>query len=203
MHMKLTGLNPTIGVRGKRQPPWKLIKGWLSVTASHSWHEQITKLVTWQQPKVLVYGHHYAIPRQTAFLADLGITYRYSGYIHHGEGQPNWFLPLLEQVANTASETFNGCLLNLYRTGDDHMGWHSDDEPELVYGATIASLSLGASRDFVFRHRYTSDRVSLLLEDGDLLLMYYPCQKYWQHALPRRRKVLRGRINLTFRQFQA
>ncbi|GCE65543.1 alpha-ketoglutarate-dependent dioxygenase AlkB [cyanobiont of Ornithocercus magnificus] len=187
---------------GGNQPPWRLIKGWLSSATSQSWHRQIVRLVTWQQPRVAVYGRHYFAPRQAAFLADVNITYRYSGCIHHGEGQPKWFLPLSERVANAAAETFNGCLLNLYRNGNDCMGWHADDEPELVCGATIASLSLGASRNFVLRHRYTSARAMLLLEDGDLLLMYYPCQQDWQHSLPKRRKVIEQRINLTFRRFQ-
>ena len=46
------------------------------------------------------------------------------------------------------------------------MGWHSDNERELDSSKPIASLSLGAARDFFFRHRTEDLKESRLnLED--------------------------------------
>ena len=107
----------------------------------------------------------------TVFLACEGIHYRYSGAIHTGDGWPGWFKPLLHQVNEACETNFNGCLLNCYRHGDDRMGWHADDEPEIDQRAPIASLSLGATRDFQLRHRQTAHlKMSLPLADGDLLV---------------------------------
>ena len=85
-----------------------------------------------------------------------------------GNGWPNWFVPLLENVGNTCGIKFNGCLINLYRDGNDCMGWHSDNEKELDSEKSIASLSLGSSRDFLFKNILTFQRERLLLNNGDL-----------------------------------
>ena len=138
----------------------------------------------------------------TAFLAAEGLHYRYSGTRHRGEGWPPWFLPLLKSVNEASGTSFNGCLLNLYRHGEDRMGWHADDEPEIDQLQPIASLSLGATRDFCLRHRQDQHRrASLPLADGDLLIMHPGCQQTWMHGVPIRKRIKTLRINLTFRCF--
>ena len=98
---------------------------------------------------------------------------------------------------------FNCVLLNLYRDGSDSMGWHSDDEPELGDAPDIASLSLGATRRFLLRHRTErSRRFALDLTDGSLLLMRAPMQAFWQHCVPRTRRPVAPRINLTWRYIE-
>lgn len=83
------------------------------------------------------------------------------------------------------------------------MGWHADDEPEIDQTQPIGSLSLGASRDFLLRHRVKRDhRIALPLSDGDLLIMHPGCQQNWMHSVPQRRRISTPRINLTFRRFQ-
>jgi alkylated DNA repair dioxygenase AlkB len=81
------------------------------------------------------------------------------------------------------------------------MGWHADDEPELGNQPVIASLSLGAERDFVMRCRDDEivNKQYIKLQHGSLLLMAGDTQRYWQHSLPKRRKISEPRINLTFR----
>ena len=130
------------------------------------------------------------------------MRYRYSGTQHIGSGWPEWFEPLLKDV-NRMPREFNGCLLNLYRHGEDRMGWHADDEPEIDQHSPIASLSLGASRDFQLRHRHDKGQqtVSINLADGDLLIMEPGCQPNWHHSIPQRRRIRTMRINLTFRRF--
>jgi alkylated DNA repair dioxygenase AlkB len=137
-----------------------------------------------------------------AFLAEPSVAYRYSGVVHRGQGWPDWFVPLLQQMNERCGVAFNGCLFNHYRDGHDRMGWHADDEPEIDAGQPIASLSLGATRSFQLRRRDGAERHSLELSDGDLLVMTPPCQQQWVHGLPVRKRVTTPRINLTFRVFK-
>jgi alkylated DNA repair dioxygenase AlkB len=100
---------------------------------------------------------------------------------------------------------FNSALANLYRDGNDSMGWHSDDERELGIEPVIASISLGAKRDFHLRRKNRGTgrsggcARSISLPHGGLLLMSGTSQRDWQHALPKRRRISEPRINLTFR----
>jgi alkylated DNA repair dioxygenase AlkB len=83
------------------------------------------------------------------------------------------------------------------------MGWHSDNEKEIIANSTIASLSIGASRKFSFKHKVTKETISIQLENGSLLEMKGPIQSHWLHALPKSKKITESRINLTFRQMHA
>jgi alkylated DNA repair dioxygenase AlkB len=102
-------------------------------------------------------------------------------------------------VEKVSGETYNSCLLNLYHVGEEGMGWHSDDEKELKKDGAIASLSFGAERKFQFKHKKTDDQVDVFLEHGSMLLMKGTVQTHWLHRLPPTKKVLKPRINLTFR----
>ena len=81
------------------------------------------------------------------------------------------------------------------------MGWHSDDEPELGRDPCIASLSLGSERRFLLRHKTQSNLPTsqYLLGDGDLLIMQGKTQHYWKHQIPKTRRPVGPRINITFR----
>lgn len=155
----------------------------------------------WQQDDIKVYGKVYAQPRLTALYANNGLPYSYSNITMH----PHLFTPVLdkirEQVELVSNEKFTTCLLNLYRDGKDSNGWHSDDEKELGKNPTIASVSLGASRVFKFREkRATSNVHSIKLEPGSLLLMQGETQHNWHHQVPKTSKLVKPRINLTFRK---
>lgn len=116
-----------------------------------------------------------------------------------------WTKELLELkylIEQKTGETYNSCLLNLYHNGTEGMGWHSDDERELVKNGTIASLSLGAERKFVFKHKTTKETASLVLEHGSLLVMKDVTQTHWLHRLSPTKKVFAPRINLTFRTIE-
>jgi len=113
-----------------------------------------------------------------------------------------WTKELLELKALIEKETqekFNSCLLNLYHNGEEGMAWHSDGESDLKKGAAIGSLSFGAERKFVFKHKKSKEKVELYLEHGSLLIMKGTTQKYWLHRLPPSKKITSPRINLTFR----
>jgi alkylated DNA repair dioxygenase AlkB len=110
-------------------------------------------------------------------------------------------LELKTRVEAVCNAPFNSVLLNLYRDGADSMGWHSDDEPELGERPVIASLSLGAMRRFRLRHRRRKDLdpVAIDLENGSLLIMEGDTQRFWKHQVPKTRRAVAPRINLTFR----
>ena len=181
--------------------PWQLIPSWLDKSQSDYWMFKIHNSVNWYRPIVSLYGKKHIVPRMSFFLAESGITYKYSGTKHFGEGWPEWFCPLLEKVRSRSNVQFNGCLLNLYRDGSDSMGWHSDNESELDSTKSIASLSLGGSRNFFIRSKNKSYKEDILLNKGDLLVMFPDCQIHWEHSLPLRKRSKEPRINLTFRRY--
>jgi alkylated DNA repair dioxygenase AlkB len=78
------------------------------------------------------------------------------------------------------------------------MGWHVDDERDLISNVAIASVSFGATCRFDLRHR-NGETHSINLEDGSVLLISGELQEYWKHRIPVQKKIKEGRINLTFR----
>ncbi len=160
---------------------------------------EINTLTPWQNDIVNMFGKKIFLSRKVAWYADEGITYTYSGETKRGIPFNKTLLELKKNVEEFCREKFNSCLLNLYHNGAEGMGWHSDNEPELEKNGTIASLSLGAERNFHFKHKKTGQKVSILLENGSLLLMQGEIQQHWLHALPKSKKVKDARINLTFR----
>ena len=108
---------------------------------------------------------------------------------------------LKQSIEQLLGEQFNSCLANLYEEGTQGMAWHSDGDMSLAEQTTIASLSLGATRKFCFRHISTKEKIEMLLQSGQLIVMRGVTQQHWQHAIMKSQKILQPRINLTFRQF--
>src|SRR5690606_1817660 len=106
------------------------------------------------------------------------------------------------KVESISDQTFQTCLLNLYHDGTEGMSWHSDDEPDLKHDGTIASVSFGARRKFVCKHKTNDTKVEIWLDPGSLLIMSGSMQRFWWHSLPKSMTVKLPRINLTFRQMQ-
>jgi alkylated DNA repair dioxygenase AlkB len=156
--------------------------------------------IEWQQDEVMMFGKRIVTQRRMAWYGDQGKPYRYSGILR----APKPWTGTLQEIQHFINTTFqtslNACLLNLYRNGEEGMGWHSDDEPELGKEPIIASLSLGAERAFDFKHKDSDYKQRIYLQNGSLLLMKGATQKHWKHALPKSKKVLAPRINLTFRE---
>ncbi len=167
-----------------------------------AYFDRLLQEINWKQDEVIIYGRHIVTSRMTAWYADDYYTYTYSRVAR----QAMLWTPLLRElkqlVEATTGQTFNACLLNLYHSGSESLGWHSDDEPSLQRAGMIASLSLGAERKFMFKHKRTAEKVALLLESGSLLRMQGDTQQHWLHSLPKTRLVSRPRINLTFRQMR-
>ncbi len=162
--------------------------------------DQLCHQTPWKQPEILIAGNRVKIPRLQAWYGDPGASYRYSGLLM----QPLTWTDSLNQVKQRVEQVcemhFNSALVNCYRNGNDSVGWHSDDESELGRNPVIASVSLGATRRFQLQHRSDSQRkfhVDLL--HGDLLVMQGEFQHHWRHQLPKTKKQVGKRINITFR----
>ncbi|OKL40682.1 alpha-ketoglutarate-dependent dioxygenase AlkB family protein [Pontibacter flavimaris] len=166
---------------------------------SDVYFERLLREANWQQESIKLFGREVPMPRLTAWYGDK--AYTYSGL----QNKPQPWLPVLqelrEKVEQASGQKYNSVLLNFYRTGQDSMGWHADNEPELGRQPSIASLSFGGERRFAFKHRTRQDLrpVPLILSHGSLLLMQGPTQHHWLHQVPKTSKSVQPRINLTFR----
>lgn len=158
----------------------------------------------WTRHRLQLFGKRVDAPRLSAWHAEPGCNYRYSGLSLEPEPLDGILCAIRERIESLTGQAFNSVLLNLYRDGQDSMSWHSDDEPELGPAPLIASLSLGATRRFCLRRRgQTRTAIGLDLVGGSLLLMEAPLQQYWQHCIPKTRRQTAPRINLTWRQILA
>lgn len=164
-------------------------------------HTQKWKNIAWRRDEVFLFGKRYLTPRLTAWYGDADASYSYSNNQLKPMPWSPELLRLKQKIETVSPRGYNSVLLNWYRNGDDHMGWHSDDEKELGQNPEIASLNLGASRRFVLRLKTDhSQKIEFNLNNGDLLLMKGALQHHWQHYVPKQKKVNQGRINLTFRR---
>ena len=155
--------------------------------------------VGWEQHPIRVHGRILLTPRLTAWMGDA--AYTYSGLTNEPQGWPSALATLRDRLREQLGVAFNSCLANLYRDGQDSMGYHSDDEPELGPHPVIASISLGARRRFALRHRESKQRWTWDLGAGDLLVMRDESQSAYAHAVPKTARAVGPRMNLTFRRF--
>ena len=161
--------------------------------------DQLLHTIAWKQDEVIIFGRHIVTKRKTAWYGDRPYAYTYSRTTKQALPWTQGLRELKARVEAISGATFNSCLLNLYHSGNEGMGWHSDDEKTLVENAPIVSLSLGAERKFSLKHKETKQSVSVILENGSLLLMKGTTQTHWVHSLPKNKKVTNPRVNLTFR----
>ncbi|MEM9051693.1 MAG: alpha-ketoglutarate-dependent dioxygenase AlkB [Bacteroidota bacterium] len=162
--------------------------------------QNLKEEITWKQDEVVMFGKIIIMRRLSAWYGDKPFEYIYSQVSHKALPWTDTLAQIKTHTEEICDETFNSCLLNFYHDGDDGMGWHSDDEPELDPTASIASVSLGAERKFAFKHKRTKETVSVFLPHGSILLMKAPTQEHWLHTLRKSKQVRESRINLTFRE---
>jgi alkylated DNA repair dioxygenase AlkB len=139
-------------------------------------------------------------PRLTAWFANPGLTYSYSGVTHQAVPWTAELLDVKHRAEAAAGTTWNSLLLNFYRDGQDSIGFHADDETELGTNPVIGSISLGAERRFVMKHVASGEKLEFALPHGSLLVMGGTSQHHWRHGVPKTRKPVGPRINLTFRR---
>nr|WP_297783691.1 alpha-ketoglutarate-dependent dioxygenase AlkB [uncultured Allomuricauda sp.] len=164
--------------------------------------EQLLNGIPWEQDVVHMFGKRIVTKRKVAWYGDKPFEYTYSKSTKKALPWTPVLLKLKQLTEHLTKETYNSCLLNLYHSGEEGMGWHSDNEKELKQNGAIASLSFGAERKFVFKHRDTKEKVGLQLDHGSLLVMKGATQEHWLHRLPPTKKIGKPRINLTFRTIE-
>ena len=159
--------------------------------------------IDWQQKSIKLFGKTIPQPRLVAWYGDPGASYTYSGLTWEPLDWTGTLRSLKVQVEAAAGTAFNSVLLNLYRDGQDSMGWHSDDESELGRNPVIASVSLGATRRFALQHKQRKGlKQKLDLSHGSLLVMAGETQHHWRHQVAKTTRVKSPRVNLTFRAIQ-
>lgn len=174
------------------------IPNYFTPEQASDYHQQLREQLAWRQDRIMMFGKQIAIPRLQAWYGDASYTYS------NLKLDPLPWTSLLETLRahceKVADSQFNSVLANLYRDGQDSNGWHSDDEKELGTNPVIASLSFGAERRFLLRHKVTSEKLEFNLTSGSLLIMAGETQHHWQHTIPKTKRFVEPRINLTFRK---
>ncbi|WP_251978043.1 alpha-ketoglutarate-dependent dioxygenase AlkB family protein [Salinicola avicenniae] len=187
-------------------PLLALLPGFLSPALATTLQQRLEQEIPWTSPTIRLYGKAHRIPRSQCWMGDTDARYRYSGRTLEPESwhpEIDALRPRIDEALRAAGlprDGFNSVLINRYDGGEQRMGWHSDDEPELGNDPIVASISLGSERPLRFREkdRRPGNAFNVWLPTGSLLLMGPGCQARWQHALAPR--AIDGvRINLTFR----
>jgi len=167
--------------------------------SSEEFSSILFKNIKWKHDSINMYGKKIPLPRLTSWYGDNGKTYSYSGIKSNPNEWNKGLLYIKQKIEEVANVTFNSVLMNWYRDGEDYLSWHADDEKELGKNPVIGSVNFGETRDFIIRNNATSQKITLPLKHGTLLIMSGQLQHYWQHSVPKRKKIKHVRFNLTFR----
>ena len=174
-------------------------KNLLTSQEANHYFDCLLNTIEWKNDQAFIYGKLIITKRKVAWYGDTDFEYTYSKITKRALPWTPELVELKQMIEDKTGEKFNSCLLNLYHNGDEGMAWHSDAEKELKKNGAIGSLSLGAERKFTFKHKETQETISLILENGSLLLMKGQTQTSWLHRLPPTKLISTPRINLTFR----
>ncbi len=177
-------------------------KNLLTSQEANHYFDCLLNTIEWKNDQAFLYGKLIITKRKVAWYGDTDFEYTYSKNTKRALPWTKELVELKQMIEDKTGEKFNSCLLNLYHNGDEGMAWHSDAEKVLKKNGAIGSLSLGAERKFTFKHKETQETISLILENGSLLLMKGQTQTSWLHRLPPTKLISTPRINLTFRSIE-
>lgn len=203
--MPLTDLfgNPLAPISGElvniQNGAYKYFPSFFEKTKSDLYYTNLRNNILWRQDEMNMYGKIIKFPRLTAWYGDNDKPYSFSGITLNPNSWTNELLEIKDKIDKISNVTFNSVLLNLYRDGNDSISWHQDNEKELGKNPIICSVNFGATRTFQFRHIETKEKLEIDLQHGSVLLMLGEMQHFWQHQIPKTKKNLSSRINLTFR----
>ncbi len=169
----------------------------LSARASADLFALFMRNARWRVEEFPIFGKKVLAPRRTAWFGEAGVNYRYTSIDHVGSGWPASMIALLSKVGAFMEQKPNFVVLNHYRNGEDHMGWHRDDERGAY--PQIASLSLGGTRRFRIEQESLGAPTSIDLVAGSLLIF----DGRQRHQLAKTRHPCAPRINLTFRSIHS
>ena len=174
----------------------------LDMNACNFYFDTLMNTINWKNDEAIIFGKKIITKRKVAWYGESEYSYTYSKVTKTANIFTKELLELKAILEKESGETYNSCLLNLYHSGEEGMGYHSDNEKMLKKNGAIASLSLGVARKFSFKHKENKQRIDLILENGSLLVMKKGTQTNWVHRLPPTTRVNSSRINLTFRTIE-
>lgn len=166
------------------------------------YYDYLLNEIPWENDEAVIFGKLILTKRKVAWFGEKPFEYTYSKRTKYAKFWTPELLKLKQKCEEVTGETYNSCLLNLYHDGSEGMAYHSDAEKDLKKHGAIASLTFGAERKFLFKHKSTKEKVEIFLENGSLLVMKGTTQDHWLHRLPPTTKVKTPRINLTFRTIE-
>ncbi|MEJ7558277.1 MAG: alpha-ketoglutarate-dependent dioxygenase AlkB [Pedobacter sp.] len=171
----------------------------LETAQADQYLDTLLKTIEWRNDEALIFGKRIITKRKVAWYGEKPFEYTYSNITKLALPWTQELIELKGIAEQACGEIFNSCLLNLYHSGEEGMAWHSDGEKDLETNGAIGSISFGAERKFMFKHKESKDTVVCQLEHGSLLVMKDTTQTHWLHRLPPTKKVITPRVNLTFR----
>lgn len=174
----------------------------LTAEEASFYFEHLLHHIEWKNDEAIIFGKKVITKRKVAWYGSQTFPYTYSNVTKLALPWTPELLELKTRIEQATGETYNSCLLNLYHDGSEGMAWHSDGEKDLKKNGAIASLSLGATRKFLFKHKSTAEKVEFTLASGHLLVMKDETQTFWLHRLPPTKVVHHPRVNLTFRTIE-
>ncbi len=165
---------------------------------------QSCKLLNWQQYKTRKLGFSVPNPRLECLIGSKNANYEYNGIKLFAEPWTDELYDIASRIVEHTGYKFQYCIGNMYRDGDDSIGWHADNDSSMGLNPAIASLSLGQMRLFQIKSNQKEAKIQQIwLEHGSLLIMHPGMQSTHVHRIP---KVTKGwcgeRINLTFRPWK-
>jgi alkylated DNA repair dioxygenase AlkB len=169
---------------------------------SDFYYDYLLNKIPWENDEAVIFGKLILTKRKVAWFGEKAFEYTYSNRTKYAKPWTPELLELKQKCEEISGETYNSCLLNLYHDGNEGMAYHSDDEKDLKKYGAIASLTFGAERKFLFKHKQTKEKIEIFLENGSLLVMKGATQDNWLHRLPPTTKVKIPRVNLTFRTIE-
>ena len=175
--------------------------GYYAFAKAESLQTRLLNTIPWRQNKITVYGKEYNEPRLTQLYGDAGISYGYSGIDFKALPWNEVLSEIKSDIEKATGHSFNVCLVNRYRDGQDSNGWHADNEKVLGENPVITSVSFGQERYFHLRHNENKEwRFKFPLQHGSLLVMKDQTQHTYQHQIAKTKRPIGERINLTFRK---
>ena len=173
------------------------------IAQANAYFEALINTIEWKNDEAFIMGKHIITKRKVAWYGDDEYAYTYSRSTKHALPWTKELLELKNIAEECTGSTYNSRLLNLYHDGNEGMAYHSDDEKALGKSTSIASMSFGAERKFLFKHNVSKETIGMFLENGSLLEMKDTTQTNWLHRLPPTKKITTARVNLTFRSMVA
>ena len=167
-----------------------LVKQYLDYDEAVEFYQYAKRNFDWKQR-----GTRYVEPRLTCAF---GKTYAYSNVVWNNSAWDPAVKAIRDRLVGDTKVPFNQCLANAYVNGQQSIGWHADDEASLGNNPIIATLSFGQTREFRVRQGAHGLGRSMMLRNGDLIVMQGTMQRYYQHAILKE-DVHGGRVSLTFR----